>query len=256
MKIKTLQWNIGGGRICEEGKDTTSPESYTEYGIDSIIDVLKDEQPNIITLQETHESSGYCQTQIIADALGYSYWVNDSYDESFIEKGQRFGQGVISRYPITEHRFTDFTNPNFNFTNDDGIEIYSKNGGLTACIIEYADAKFVQVETFHMTPFHFFNVNLESEPAKKVLREVENLIGKSQLPTIVQADFNLDYPRLSHLLPKVFAAGIQEVSQETPTTPKGKRLDHFLYVGLNVVNSRVIRNVKTDHYPIINKLQV
>ena len=141
-------------------------------------------------------------------------------------------------------------------SNDNGIKISSKNGGLTACIIEYTDAKFVQVETFHMTPFHFFNVNLESEPAKKVLREVENLIGKSQLPTIVQADFNLDYPRLSRLLPEIFAAGIQEVSQETPTTPKGKRLDHFLYVGLNVVNSRVIRNVKTDHYPIITKLQV
>jgi len=116
MKIKFLQWNIGGGRVCAEGKDPTSPESYTEYGIDSIIDVLKDEQPDIITLQETHESSGYCQTQIIADALGYSYWVNDSYDDSFIEKGQRFGQGVISRYPITEHYFTAFTNPNFNLT--------------------------------------------------------------------------------------------------------------------------------------------
>ena len=43
MEIKSLQWNIGSGRVCEEGKDTTFPESYTEYGFDWIIDVLKAE---------------------------------------------------------------------------------------------------------------------------------------------------------------------------------------------------------------------
>ena len=222
MKIKTLQWNIGGGRICKEEGDSALPASYTENGLDSIVEIIKHEQPDVITLQETHESPDYCQTRIIAESIGYSYWVNDSYDESFIEKGQRIGQGIISKYPIIENRFTAFTNPNFSIADEKGKKSVSKNGGLTVCKIKFPGGKAVQVETFHMTPFHFFAVDLDSEKALKVLREVENLIGNAELPTIIQADFNLNFTSISHLFAQAFSAGMQQVVQTDPTTPKGK----------------------------------
>lgn len=105
MNIKTVQWNIGGGRVCKEGADSTDASAYTEHGLDSIIEFLKREDPDVITLQETHESAGFSQARIISESIGYSYHVNDSYDDSFIEKGQRIGQAVISKYPIVEKRF-------------------------------------------------------------------------------------------------------------------------------------------------------
>lgn len=256
MNIKTLQWNIGGGRICREGADPTLLSSYTENGLDAIIDLLGREQPDVITLQETHQSEGYCQTEIIADDIGYSYWVNDACDDSFIEKGQRIGQAVISRYPIIEKRFTPFTNPGFSFTDENGNEIASKNGGLTTCIIEFPDANLIQVETFHMTPFHFFGVDLESEQARNVLREVQSLIGKCQQSTIIQADFNLNFPSVSHLLQETIGFGIQEIIQEQTTTPGGKRLDHVLYAGMEVLTSEALRTVKTDHYPVLTRFQI
>ncbi len=256
MNIKTLQWNIGGGRVCKEGADYTLPPAYTENGLDSIIEFLKREQPDILTLQETHESKGGCQTQIIAEALNLSYWTNDSYDESFIEKGQRIGQAVISKYPIVEKRFALFTNPEFSFIDDDGNKITSKNGGLTECVIELPDKNLLQIETFHMMPFHFFAVDLDSEQALKVLREVQSLIGKAQIPTIVQADFNLNCPGIRQFFAETFAAGMREVIQQNPTTPKGKRLDHILYAGIKHLKSEVVKDVRTDHYPIISMFQI
>ena len=53
-----------------------------------------------------------------------------------------------------------------------------------------------------------------------------------------------------HFLPE------SEVIQEDPTTPKGKRLDHLLYTGIENLTSRVSRNVRTDHYPIIAEFQI
>ena len=256
MEIKTVQWNIGGGRVLRESADFALADSYTENGLDSIIELLKNQQSDLITLQETHESAGFCQTQIIAESIGYSYWVNDSYDDSFIEKGQRIGQAVISKYPIVENRFDAFTNPQFSFIDENGNKIESKNGGLTTCIVEFPGEKSACVQTFHMTPFHFFSVDLESEQAGTVLREVENLIGNPIKPTLIQADFNLNFPSIRHLFTEMFSAGMREAIQEKPTTPKGKRLDHILYAGARLLSSEVIKDVKTDHYPIINLFKV
>jgi hypothetical protein len=46
MKICTLQWNIGGGRICKSGANPLDPASYTEDGIGSIVELLKREAPD------------------------------------------------------------------------------------------------------------------------------------------------------------------------------------------------------------------
>lgn len=256
MNIKTMQWNIGGGRIYKEGADSTVAAAYTENGLDSIIELIKNHQPDVITLQETHESADFCQAGFVADAVGYSYYVNDSYDDSFIEKGQRIGQAVISKYPIIENRFTGFTNPKFSFIDENGIKITSKNGGLTTCITEFSHARFARVETFHITPFHFFSVDLESEQSRTLLKEIQDLIGKPEMPTLVQADFNLNFRSINHLFAEMFSAGMREVIQEEPTTPKGKRLDHILYAGMKFLSSEVIKDAGTDHYPIISLFQL
>lgn len=256
MEIKTLQWNIGGGRICRNGADPALADSYTENGLNSIIELIKAHQPDVVTLQETHESAGFSQTQTTAEAIGYSYHVNDAYDDSFIEKGQRIGQAVISKYPIVENGFVGFTNPKFKFIDENGGEIVSKNGGITACVVEFPDKKLMRAKTFHMTPFHFFSVDLESEQADAVLREVEILIGRPKMPTLIQADFNLNFQSIEPLFGKMFSAGMREAIQEEPTTPKGKRFDHILYAKIELLSSEVIKDVRTDHYPVISRFQL
>ncbi|MBS1797569.1 MAG: endonuclease/exonuclease/phosphatase family protein [Acidobacteria bacterium] len=250
-KIKTLQWNIGGGRTCSELSDPADPDSYIEDGLDSIIAILRRENPDVITLQETHESAGSSQAEIIAGALGLESWFNDSYDDSFMEAGCRIGQAVISRYPITNRIFVPFKNPGFRVRDEAGNEIRSINSGLSAATIELPDGVSIRIETFHMPAFHFFGVDLRSEAAGRVLQEVSGTIGQPGMPTIVQADFNLDFPSLKAALPDFFDGPLREIVQESPTNPKGKRLDHILYAGLKLETNKVIKDVRTDHYPLI-----
>jgi len=55
---------------------------------------------------------GYDQVELTASALGYGHYFHDSMSESHIDTNCRLGQCVISRYPISQHRFGLFENPN------------------------------------------------------------------------------------------------------------------------------------------------
>ena len=251
MRIRTLQWNIGGGRVCKSDADPLVPASYSEDGIDSIIEMIRREDPDVITLQETHEAGSHCQPEIIACTLGYKFWLNHTTDGSFIDTTMQIGQAVISRYPIISSGFSPFRNPRFNVIKD-GELIYSKNGGLTTCIVEVPSGMRVQIRTFHMVPFHFFGVELNARPALDVLSEVEMfLTSDAESRTIIQADFNINSSTLREYFPKTFAAGCDEIVQTDPTTPGGKYLDHVIYRGLVMERARVIHQCRTDHFPIV-----
>ena len=257
MDIKTLQWNIGGGKVRAEGTDPLTSESYCEDGIGEIIDMLLQERPDIVTLQETHESEDIRQAEIIAAEADYNFWVNDTYDESHIQRGQRLGQAVLSRFPLTAHQFITFTNPRLSKIDENGVQRVSHDKGLTRCSIELPHRQKMRVETFHMTPFHFFDIDPRSEQAAQVIREVESLLlGASAVKRLVQADFNLDFTTLQDLFPLLQELNLREVVQERPTTPKGKRLDHVYYGGLQLDDSYVRDDVHTDHYPVVTSFRV
>ena len=71
MKIRTLQWNIGGGKIRDINSDPTKEidsviSSYSEEGLDYIITNIKELNVDIITLQETHSDKNTIQAEVIA----------------------------------------------------------------------------------------------------------------------------------------------------------------------------------------------
>jgi hypothetical protein len=45
MILKTMQWNIGGGKLLLEGADPTLLKSYTQDGLDEIIEVIRAQDP-------------------------------------------------------------------------------------------------------------------------------------------------------------------------------------------------------------------
>ncbi|MEO7675059.1 MAG: endonuclease/exonuclease/phosphatase family protein [Pyrinomonadaceae bacterium] len=71
MQIKIAQWNIGGGFVRRDGSDPLSSTSYTEDGLEQIIEILREENPDVVTLQKTQERGDYCQAKMIADS---SFW--------------------------------------------------------------------------------------------------------------------------------------------------------------------------------------
>jgi endonuclease/exonuclease/phosphatase (EEP) superfamily protein YafD len=76
--------------------------------------------------------------------------------------------------------------------------------------------------------------------------------GKS----LIQADFNIDTSNLEELFPKLFKLGFTEVPQHEPTTTRGHIYDHVLAKEMSVIACSALKDVLTDHYPLITKLEI
>src|SRR5579859_1760779 len=151
QELKTAQWNIGGAKLLKDCANPNLISSYSEDGLKAVIDVLGQEQPDIITLQETHESVELSQPQAIAEALGYQGWVNDTWNQSHLELGQKLGQAVIAKLPIIGHSSELFVNPLWQVEWENGAGATSHDKGITTCQLDLGD-KQLRVQNLHLIP--------------------------------------------------------------------------------------------------------
>jgi endonuclease/exonuclease/phosphatase family metal-dependent hydrolase len=256
MELKTLTWNIGGGKLPQDSTDPLLIASYTEDGLDAIAGLLESEEPDVIALQETQRKEGYDQAELIAGTLGYEHYFHDSTSESHIDTDCRLGHCVISRYPISLHRFGLFGNPNVRVAWEDGGAATTHDKGFSSCVVSIGDTK-VEVTTLHLIPFRMFRIDLESRTAQGILQDVAGKLMPTCDKALIQGDFNIDRPGVQPYLRQLFArAGLAEVAIDEPTTPGGRRNDHILYRGLTLKSKRIVPGVRTDHYPVIATFQV
>ncbi len=251
MQITTVQWNIGGGKVRAVSDAVDVLASYNNDGFDEIIELLQIHKPDIITLQEIHADSISNQAESIAKVLGLQYIVSDFYADSHIEAGQRLGQAIISRYPIAKHNFELFLNPHYEAIWEDGSKALSHDKGVTSCAVDIDGVTF-DVKTLHLIPFRRFNVDPKSKEAKLVLEDIADKLRSDGSNILIQGDFNLDFSSLMEILP-TFMQNLDEVIQDLPTNPKGRKLDHVVFRGLSLESSSPIASVLTDHYPVISK---
>ncbi|HSX08210.1 MAG TPA: endonuclease/exonuclease/phosphatase family protein [Candidatus Saccharimonadales bacterium] len=251
--IRAVQWNIGGGKIMDPARvpPAGAPhEAYGPYdidGLDAIISTLAQTGGDVITLQETHTSKNYSQAAEISDALGLSYWVNDSYGESHIDPNYQLGQAIISRFPLRRHEFRQFIDAGYKAPWATRIH----NKGLTSVLADIGSEALI--ETLHTVPFKAFGVDQTSAQAKPALDDMQaKIVARKHSLRLLQGDFNLHGETLTLLLPELFAKGFQEVPQTEATTPWGYAYDHVLYAGFAALGSTVITGVPTDHSPIVS----
>ena len=256
MELKTLTWNIGGGKLLKDGADQLRMASYAEDGLDAIAGPLKSEEPDVIALQETQRKDGYDQAERIADALGYQHYFHDSTSESHIDTDCQLGHCVISKYPISQHHFGLFGNPSAQVTWEDGSTATTHGKGFSSCVVSVGDTQ-IEVTTLHLIPFRMFKIELESRTAQRILQDVAGKLMPTRDKALIQGDFNIDRPEVQPYLRQLFArAGLAEVAIDEPTTPGGRRYDHILYRGLALTSKRIVPGVRTDHYPVIATFEV
>ena len=85
MQLKSVTWNIGGGKAIKSGEDPMRMASYTEDGIEDIAKWLKQNDPDIIALQEVHGDNHSNQIEYIAKYLGYNFYFYDPIATSHID---------------------------------------------------------------------------------------------------------------------------------------------------------------------------
>jgi endonuclease/exonuclease/phosphatase (EEP) superfamily protein YafD len=248
MIIKTLQWNIGGAQLDGD----LLPEGNLNY----IINIIKNSGADIIFLQETHTNDSVIQAKVIAEQLGFQYFINDVYDKSHLEEGQGLSQAIISRFPITNHRFALFPNPHFEIINSDGKQWTSHDKGITTGDVMVSDAVTIKVGTLHLVPFHRFKINPLDDKYSDLRNRIAQLASVDCDRYILQGDFNFNSKDLTSLLPSLFNVGMQEAELPAPTRPNGMLCDHALYKGVTLVKQEIISNTLTDHFPVYYEFDV
>lgn len=250
--ITTVQWNIGGAKIRKSGDDAQESSSYKIDGLQSIVAELESIHPDIVTLQEVHGNDERNQVETIADALGLPYHVQDYYADSHLEAGQRLGQAIISRFPISGHTFKLFYNPNTKALWPGGRTVASHDKGITSCNIQLPTIS-LNVKTLHLIPFRRFAIDTQSLRARDILLDVQSKLSDNGKHVLIQGDFNLDFISLQEVLPVMFDLETKEIPQNAFTRADQRRLDHVIYRGLTFVDSRTIDTVLTDHYPVVSR---
>ncbi|MBP7760832.1 endonuclease/exonuclease/phosphatase family protein [Candidatus Saccharibacteria bacterium] len=253
MQLKTITWNIGGGKHLKDGEDLLLMASYSVDAIAEIAEWLKANSPDIITVQEAQGDGDTNQVEEIAKLLGYSHYFFDPTSSSHIDDNKTLGNGIISKYPIADHSTGLFINPNIE-TTIQGRHAVSHDKGYGTCIVSF-DRYDISVTTLHLLPFQAFDVDFESEIGKEILHSIESVILPKAPMALIQGDFNIDSPQLTSILPDLLA-NMDEISLNEPTTPSGRRYDHVLYKGLVLESMEIDSTVKTDHYPVICEFSI
>ncbi len=163
--------------------------------IDSIVSLIRDEQPDIIAFQEVmtnHAFSDFPATDVIADSCGYAY---RSFAPTLARHATRDrdgnhtqlaseGQAVISKYPIirTESYFLTYRTD------------YPEEKAILICDIN------VDGQIFELCNIHLAN----SKVAYPQLEQVLELMETRRSKPIILGDFNIyklaDYKSRSRLL--------------------------------------------------------
>lgn len=252
--VKTLQWNVGGFRIRDHDADPISPDSYNIEDIDYFIDKITYFNADLITLQETHTNKTNDLVKVIAEKSGYKYYNNDVYDDSHLDSSYKLGQAIISKYPLNNHEFILFFNPNYEAVWN-GKKVMTHNKGLSSCDIKI-DGTNLKISTLHAVPFRPFEINPLSDKAKEVRVDMQRKISSSLSEySLIQGDFNINERSLGEFLENSLYGSIEAI-QDRPTTPKGKYYDHIIYKGLELVESSSEETVLTDHFPVISTFEV
>lgn len=256
MQFKALQWNIGGALIRTPEADPTRMESYCNESLEYIVNTIQDLDPDIITVQEAHTNSQCIQAKDVAAALGFAYMVNDTYDVSHLKDGERLSQAIISRFPLANHTFQLFINPLFKTLGEDGKPWTCHDKGISGCTIALSSTKELKLQTLHSIPFRKFGVDISDGAVQEVLTDMVSKINVKAPLLLLQGDFNLDGATISHVLPGLEHANMEEIAIAHPTTPKGRRYDHVVYRGIQVVAHDIFEHVLTDHFPLITTFEV
>ncbi|OGG10598.1 hypothetical protein A3A59_00090 [Candidatus Gottesmanbacteria bacterium RIFCSPLOWO2_01_FULL_42_10] len=251
-----MQWNIGGAKIRKYFNDPTDTYLYVYEGFDYVQNILASSHSDIISLQEVHTSTKNNQAQDLAKYLQFPFWVSDTYSRSHIKSNQYLSTAILSKFPLSHHVFDLFYNPKYKDIGPKGEEWTSHDKGISRAIATLQKGKKLEIQTLHLTPFHRFHIDPLGEEAKKVRLDVEAKIKNDCPKLLLQGDFNIDTPSLRPFLPKLFADKMKQVILKTPTTPKGKWYDHILYKGFHHLQSYVITDVLTDHFPIYSEFEV
>jgi endonuclease/exonuclease/phosphatase family metal-dependent hydrolase len=246
MNLKLLQWNIW----------------YKEQ-LDNVIQLIKDIDPDIITLQELAvncvNNPGITNAaEYIAEQTGMFFYFEEAQRWQEDEEMEAIGNGIFSKYPIIRKFAQHVKEPTKEFTD------YSHEGRIyIECDIQVSDM-LLTVGTAHLSYVPWFKINDE----KKV--EVDNLYRLlKDRRYIFSGDLNStpDSYTIEMLSKKLKHCGPDFSNNSWTTKPfehggfkendLNWRLDYvFATSDLICESSEIVKTNFSDHLPILTNFKL
>lgn len=243
------------GKTFKPGEDPGLLASYSEEGLNDVAAKLIEIDPDIIALQEVEGSEETNQIVHIAERMGREYYFYDPTSKSHIDTSQSLGNGIISRYPVSEHQAGLFLNPNVEFDLE-GQKVKSHDKGYGLCLVDFNGYQ-IRTGTLHLLPFRMMGIELDSEVAMDIYESVADELQFESDLVLMQGDFNIDDSMVGDYMATLFnRQDLSEITLGQPTTPKNRKYDHVLYKGLLLTSVAIDPSVMTDHYPVTCTFQV
>ncbi|WP_255954717.1 endonuclease/exonuclease/phosphatase family protein [Streptomyces odontomachi] len=244
--LKVLDWNVQGG----QGTDGV-------IDFDRIISVIKQENPDVITLQELHDNSnigGDNQWQLLLDAFpGYYAHYARSDDNAY---GGSAGNLIVSKYPILEK--LTYLLPQYPA---DTTAVRRSLGGARINV----GGTDVRIYTTHLSP------GLGTEATERRNRQAQAVIDKMPAdlmatPMLLTGDFNVRPD--DEIRPWFAAAGWLDAwtqvnantgpdSQTHPGDGDDARIDYtYATPAFDVTSAHTVQTSASDHLPVVTQLTV
>lgn len=144
--MRIITWNVGEDERNEGGKLTLDSYNY-------IVDIIKNENADVIVLQEAIVKSDYLPTiaEYITENTDLKYQVEYELSDSHINIGCRMGVVICSKYKILNVEKLLLDNPGLVRKMNENTIFYSHDKGFIIAKIEG-----VMILAGHLLPFHIF----------------------------------------------------------------------------------------------------
>lgn len=251
-ELKLMTFNIAHGRGLSLYQGFSSTKGIFK-NLDRIAKVVREEEPDLVALQEIDASSHWNDHINLLDylqsATDYPFSVHGIHNRRDGKKPLAYGNAFLSKHPVKNWKVEPF-----------GSKRLGEKGFLEACFI------------FEDREIDVINLHLDFRSRQTRLRQVDQLLSSIHqrsladpyhLPPIICGDFNTSSRSSRDALHQLIARSANEEDYEY--YPKRERTfpSHFPSRGLDfiliaapfeVVQTEVIRCFASDHLPVMSTI--
>lgn len=214
--------------------------------IDAIAKAIKDQNPDLVALQEvdvnTVRSGKFNQAEEIAKRLGMSFFFAKAIDH----EGGDYGVAILSKYPMSETRINRLP-----------TEASTKGEPrvLATAEISLPNGKFIRFGSTHMDAQRPA-INRELQ-----IKEINRVAADEKLPFIVAGDFNAPPgSTVIDLLDQSFTRSCQQCEFTIPVHEPNKAIDFIAFTPKSKFTAQstmvIPERYASDHLPVLAVLQM
>ncbi len=214
--------------------------------IDAIAKAIKDQNPDLVALQEvdvnTIRSGKFNQAEEIAKRLGMSFFFAKAIDH----EGGDYGVAILSKYPMTETQVSRLP-----------TEASTKGEPrvLATAKISLPGGKIIRFGSTHL------DAQKESINRELQIKEINRITAGEKLPFIIAGDFNaVPGSSVIQMLDQSFTRSCEPCDFTIPVINPNKAIDFIAFTPkskFSVVSTTVIpERYASDHLPVLGVLQL